>query len=72
MSAKKVTVILIHTFVGWTLSAVTTGVGVTVTTLDNALVLHTIGAPLFFTLVSLLYVNKIDYTEPFQTAAMVN
>ena len=39
-----------------------------VTTVNNALVIHAIGAPLFFASVSLIYFRKFNYTTPLQTA----
>jgi hypothetical protein len=70
MTTNKIIIILVHAFVGWALCAATLGIGMIATTLDNALVIHAVGAPLFFTFVSLVYVNKFNYTSPFQTAAI--
>ena len=38
------------------------------TTLDNALIIHVIGAPFVFALVSLVYFKKFNYTSPTITA----
>jgi len=48
-NSKKLLVILAHAFVGWALCAATMGIGMAVTTLQNTLVVHAIGAPFFFT-----------------------
>jgi hypothetical protein len=70
VTTNKIIIILVHAFVGWALCAVTIGIAIIATTLDNALVIHAVGAPLFFIFVSLVYVNKFNYTSPFHTAVI--
>jgi len=36
--------------------------------LERALIVHAIGAPISFTTISLFYFNKFNYTTPLQTA----
>jgi hypothetical protein len=38
-----------------------------VTSLQNALIVHAIGAPIIFTIVSLVYFRKFNFTAPLQT-----
>ena len=68
MNVRKLTVILAHAFVGWALCAATMGIGMATMSLQNALIVHAIGAPIFFILVSLVYFSKFNYTAPLQTA----
>ena len=68
MNFKKVLIILAHAFVGWVLCAATMGIGMSVTTLDNTLIIHAIGAPVFFAGVSLVYFRKFNYSPPLRTA----
>jgi hypothetical protein len=68
MDSKKIAVILAHAFVGWALCAATMGIGMAVTTLQNTLVVHAIGAPTFFAGVSWNYFRRFNYTAPLQTA----
>jgi hypothetical protein len=68
MNVRKITTVLIHAFVGWALCAATIGIGLAITSVDNALIAHAIGAPIFFMIVSLLYFKKFNYTTPLQTA----
>jgi len=68
MSNKKIPVILIHAFVGWALCAATMGIGMAVTTIETTLIIHAIGAPIFFGVVSWIYFHKFNYTHPLQTA----
>jgi hypothetical protein len=64
----KLVAIFVHAFVGWALCAATMGIGMATMSLQNALIIHAIGAPIFFTLVSLIYFKKFNYTTPLQTA----
>jgi tetrahydromethanopterin S-methyltransferase subunit C len=70
MNAPKIAVLLAHAFVGWMLCAATMGIGMAVTSLDNALTVHAIAAPIFFAGVSLVYFGKFNYTSPMQTAVV--
>ena len=68
MNIQKGGTILTHALVGWALCAATIGIGMAVTTVNNALILHAIGAPIFFSSVSFYYFRKFGYTKPLQTA----
>ena len=68
LTTRKVLVILGHAFIGWALCTASMMIGMAVTTLDTALIVHAIGAPVFFSGVSLVYFTKFNYTSPFQTA----
>ncbi len=70
MSLGKVLVILAHAFVGWFLCAATMGIGMAVTTLQTTLIIHAMGAPVFFASVSLLYFRRFHYTSPLLTAVI--
>ena len=68
MNARKLAVIFAHAFVGWALCAATMGIGMAITSLENTLIVHAIGAPIFFAVVSLVYFRKFNYPAPLQTA----
>lgn len=68
MNIKKVIIVLAHAFVGWALCGATMGIGMATMSIENALIVHAIGAPLFFVGVSLVYFSKFNYTTPLQTA----
>ena len=68
MNVKKVIIVLFFAFVGWALCAATMGIGMAKTSIENALIIHAIGAPIFFFIVSLIYFEKFNYTTPLQTA----
>ncbi|MGC1378821.1 MAG: hypothetical protein WA821_21495 [Anaerolineales bacterium] len=66
----KTILIFAHAFVGWMLCAATMGIGMAVTSLDNALIIHAIAAPIFFAGISWVYFRKFNFTTPLQTAAI--
>jgi len=68
MNNKKYFIILIHAFVGWALCAATMGIGMAITTIETMLIIHAIGAPIFFAIISWVYFQKFNYTNPLQTA----
>jgi hypothetical protein len=70
MSFKMIITILIHALIGWALCGAIMGIGRAVTTLDNALVIHAIDAPIVFALISWVYFTRFGYTSPLQTASI--
>ncbi len=70
MNLRKTVVILGHASFGWALCAATMGIGMAITSQENALVIHAILAPIFFALVSLNYFRRFNYTTPLQTASI--
>jgi hypothetical protein len=67
MNTKKILIILAHAFVGWALCAATMMTGMATMSVDNAMIVHAIAAPIIFTLVSLVYFNRYNYTSPLAT-----
>ena len=57
-----------HAAVGWALCFATIGIGMAVTTERNALIIHAVGAPVFFAAVSAHYFVRYGYTAPLVTA----
>jgi len=70
MNIRRVVILLLHAFAGWLLCAATMGIGMALTTLDIALVVHAIAAPLFFGALSVLYFSRFNYTRPLATATV--
>ena len=68
MNTKKIFIILVHAFVGWALCTASMVIGMATMSLESALIVHAIGAPIIFTIISLVYFNKFNYTTPLQTA----
>ena len=70
MNTKELIVLLLHAFVGWLLCAATMGIGMALTTLETALVIHAVAAPIFFAVVSMVYYSKFHYTGSLVTATI--
>lgn len=65
---KKRVIVLVHALVVQALCWATMGIGMAVTSIENALIIHLIGAPIFAFVVSAVYFKKFNYTTPLQTA----
>ena len=65
---KTTITLLVHAFVGWLLCAATMGIGMAVTTLQAALIIHATGAPIYFAVVSFVYFSHFNCTRPLSTA----
>lgn len=70
MNPKKLATLLAHAFIGWALCAATMEIGRATMALQNALIIHAVGAPIFFMIMSLIYFKNFNYTSPLQTAIM--
>jgi hypothetical protein len=70
LSLKKGLIVLAHAFIGWALCGATMGVGSAVTSVENALIIHAVLAPVFFAVVTLVYQKKFHYTSPLATAVI--
>jgi hypothetical protein len=64
----KSVVIFLHGFIIWSLCGAVMGVGLSTTSLDNALIIHAIAAPIIAILISAIYFKKFSYTSALQTA----
>ena len=67
---KRWLILLICAFIGWALCFATIGIGMAVTSLNTALIIHAIAAPIFFASITVIYFKKYNYTSPLQTAAI--
>jgi hypothetical protein len=70
MNRRKIITVLVHAFIGWALCASTIGIGMATTSLQKALIIHAIGAPIYFAVVSLIYFIKFNFTTPLKTAVI--
>ena len=68
MNLKKAIIVLVHAVVGWGICGAIIGIGRNVTTMEITLILHAIGAPVFFAIIALFYFKYFNYTPPLQTA----
>jgi hypothetical protein len=67
---KKGLTILAHAFVGWLFCGALMVVSLSNLPLLTAQIVHAVGAPLFFGLVSWVYFTRFNYSTPLQTAAI--
>lgn len=70
INIRKLIIILVHGFVGWALCGAIMGIGMGMTSLKNTLIIHAIGAPIIFAIISFIYFKKFRYTTPLQTAIL--
>jgi hypothetical protein len=70
MNTKKLIVLLLHAFAGWLLCAAIMGIGMALTAMETALVIHAVAAPIFFAAISMVYYSKFNYTGPLATATI--
>jgi peptidoglycan biosynthesis protein MviN/MurJ (putative lipid II flippase) len=68
MNIKKIAVLFAHGLVGWAACGAIIGIFRSITSMENTLIIHAIGVPVIFGLLSLLYFSKFNYTTPMQTA----
>ncbi len=67
LGLKQISVILFLGALGWALCGAIMFIGMSVMDLQTTLIVHAIGAPIIFTLISLFYFSKFNYTSPLQT-----
>ena len=66
----KAAIILAHGIIGWAFCGAIVGIGRQMLSMQTTLVIHAIGAPLGFALLSLLYYRRFGFTSPLQTAVL--
>ena len=67
MNTRKILIVLAHAFVGWAFCTASMVIGMATMSIDSALIVHAVAAPIIFTIVSLIYFNKFNYTSPVYT-----
>jgi hypothetical protein len=68
LNVKKVVVLLVHALIGWAYCAALIGIGRAITSMENTLVIHAIGAPIGIAVIAFVYFTKFHYTSPLLTA----
>lgn len=66
----KGAIIFAHAIVGWAYCGALIGIGRQLFPMQTTLVIHAIGAPLGFVVISLVYFKKFCFTNPMQTAVL--
>ena len=70
LTGTQIIIILVFALIGWAACGATMGIGMALTTLKTTLIIHAIGAPIYFIVLSLVYFRKFGYTNPLTTAAI--
>ncbi len=68
ISGLDIVIIAFHAFIGWFLCGATMGIGQATTTIENALIIHALAAPIIYFVIGLIYFAKFNYTSPLLTA----
>ena len=70
MTYKKLFIIVNHAFIGWVMCAAIMGIGMQIFSMKTTLIIHAIGGPVGFLILSLIYFKNFNYTSPLQTATI--
>jgi hypothetical protein len=65
---RDVVVLVLHALAGWAYCGMLIGVGRRFLSMDATVVVHAVGAPIGFALLSFLYFKRFAWTTPLQTA----
>ena len=65
---RKTAIVVAYGLAGWAMCATTMGIGMSITTLHYALIVHAIAAPLIFVAVSAFYFRGRNIWSPLQAA----
>jgi hypothetical protein len=63
----KYVIILIHALIGWGLCGAIMAVGMRYLSIDHTLVIHAIGVPVIFVIISINYFKNFGFTTPLKT-----
>jgi hypothetical protein len=66
----RAAIILAHALAGWAYCGALIGIGRHLFPMQTTLVIHAIGAPVGFALISLFYFRKFGFTSPIRTALL--
>jgi hypothetical protein len=70
MPVGRIALIAVFGIVGWALCGSIVFVGREITSIDNALIVHAVGAPIIFGILSWIYFSGFSYTSPPWTAVI--
>jgi hypothetical protein len=70
MNRRQWLIVLFFAFIGWILCFATIGIGRSLTSMQNTLIIHAIAAPIIFTCLSFIYFRKYNFTSPLATAGI--
>ena len=65
---RQILIIVVLGLLGWALCGAIMFIGMSVMSIEKTLIVHAIGAPVIFSLISLWYFRKFRFKSPLQTA----
>ena len=68
LNLQRIVAIVVHALIGWALCGAIMWIGMAVTSMENTLIIHAVGAPVVFGAISAIYFKAFNYTTPLQTA----
>ena len=68
MNTKKLIILIIAAFIGWACCTAAMVIPMVLISVETALIIHAIGAPIIYMVISLVYFSKFDHFTPLQTA----
>jgi hypothetical protein len=66
---KQSVILIILALIGWALCGAIIGIGRSITSMENILIIHAIAVPILFAILSFIYFRKFKHASPFKTAA---
>lgn len=70
LNPGRVIIIAALGLLGWALCGAIMFIGMSVMSIETTLIVHAIGAPVIFSLISIFYFTKYRFTSPLQTAVL--
>ena len=70
LESKQLLVIVLLGLLGWALCGSIMFIGMAVMDIQTTLIIHAIGAPIVFLIISWFYFKRFHYTSPIQTTAL--
>lgn len=67
---KNTFILLLHAFIGWAICAAIIGIGFSLTTESNTLIIHACAVPVIFGVISWIYFRRFYYTSALMTACI--
>ncbi len=70
LKTKQLIIPILLGLLGWALCGAVMFIGMAVTDIQTTLIVHVIGAPIIFSLISWFYFKRFNYTSPILTALL--
>lgn len=67
---KKIIIVIGHAILGWGLCGATIGIGRNLTSMENALIIHAVAAPVIFAMISMFYFKRANHFSPLSSSAL--